>query len=59
MRWPIVYLLILCALPAYPKSGKVTEYFLSNGLKVFVKEDHRVPIAITQICGWKISIKNK
>lgn len=30
-------------------SGKVTEYRLDNGMKVIVKEDHRAPIAVSQV----------
>ncbi len=29
--------------------GKVTEYKLDNGMKVIVKEDHRAPIAVSQV----------
>ncbi len=31
------------------KGGAVTEYMLSNGMKVIVKEDHRAPIAVSQV----------
>lgn len=31
------------------KGGKVTEYRLSNGMEVIVKEDHRAPIAVSQV----------
>ncbi len=30
-------------------AGKVTEYQLDNGMKVIVKEDHRAPIAVSQV----------
>jgi zinc protease len=30
-------------------AGKVTEYNLANGMKVIVKEDHRAPIAVSQV----------
>lgn len=49
MRILIVALFIIITFPAYTKSGDVTEYSLPNGLKVFIKEDHRAPIAITQV----------
>ncbi len=29
--------------------GAVTEYLLKNGMKVIVKEDHRAPIAVSQV----------
>lgn len=45
----IAILLIVAAVPAYTKSGEVTEYTLSNGLKLIVKEDHRAPIVISQV----------
>ncbi len=47
--------LLLCAallgLPAVASSAptKVSEHVLANGLKVLVKEDHRSPIAISQV----------
>ncbi len=31
------------------KGGAVTEYKLDNGMKVIVKEDHRAPIAVSQV----------
>jgi zinc protease len=31
------------------KGGPVTEYQLANGMKVIVKEDHRAPIAVSQV----------
>ncbi|MCP4126550.1 MAG: insulinase family protein [Gammaproteobacteria bacterium] len=31
------------------KGGAVTEYMLPNGMKVIVKEDHRAPIAVSQV----------
>ncbi len=50
------YLLALFfTLPAFAadesatKGGKVTEYKLDNGMKVIVKEDHRAPIAVSQV----------
>ena len=48
MRLIIIALLIAIALPVYAKSGEVTEFSLQNGLKVFIKEDHRAPIVIAQ-----------
>ncbi len=50
------YLLALFfTLPAFAadesatNGGKVTEYKLDNGMKVIVKEDHRAPIAVSQV----------
>ncbi len=52
----LIYLfLLLFTLPAFAvddpavTGGKVTEYKLDNGLKVIVKEDHRAPIAVSQV----------
>ncbi len=48
-------LVLLFTLPAFAadrsavNDGKVTEYKLANGLKVIVKEDHRAPIAVSQV----------
>ncbi|SJM67120.1 M16 family metallopeptidase [Psychrobacter piechaudii] len=33
----------------YPADGSRHEYKLDNGLKVIIKEDHRAPVAMTQI----------
>jgi zinc protease len=35
--------------PAYSDTGKVSEYKLSNGLRLIVKEDHRAPVVVSQI----------
>jgi zinc protease len=50
------YLLVLFfALPVFAadepavNGGKVTEFKLDNGMKVIVKEDHRAPIAVSQV----------
>ncbi len=46
---------LLCAallwLPAFASSAetKVSEHILGNGLKVLVKEDHRSPVAVSQV----------
>ncbi len=34
---------------ATTRSAKVHEYFLKNGLKLIVKEDHRAPVVVSQI----------
>lgn len=54
MRFAYLFLLFLTApvlaaeAPAV-KGGVVTEYKLENGMKVIVKEDHRAPIAVSQV----------
>lgn len=54
MRFSYLFMLLL-ALPAFAeeasaaKGGKVSEYMLDNGMKVIVKEDHRAPIAVSQV----------
>lgn len=40
---------LLLNAPIFAQSGKTTEFMLSNGLKLLVIEDHRAPIAISQI----------
>ena len=35
--------------PAFADTGQVSEYSLSNGLKLIVKEDHRAPIVVSQV----------
>jgi zinc protease len=42
-------LLGILALPPAPGAGEVHEYRLDNGMKVLVKEDHRAPIAVSQV----------
>ncbi len=41
-------MLLILSLPALA-AGEVKEYLLDNGLKVIVKEDHRAPIAVSQV----------
>lgn len=44
--------LALClavALPTLPATAEVHEYRLANGLKLLVKEDHRAPVAVSQV----------
>ena len=44
------WLLLLCLyLPASLSQASVKEYQFDNGLKLIVKEDHRAPIAVTQV----------
>jgi len=45
LRIGFVYML-LAWLPAF---AQVTEYQLSNGMKVIVKEDHRAPVVVSQV----------
>ncbi|EKE00616.1 MAG: hypothetical protein ACD_21C00310G0003 [uncultured bacterium] len=49
MRKLIIALLLAITIPAHATSGKIAEYSLPNGLKLFVKEDHRAPIVVAQI----------
>jgi len=45
LRTGLIYML-LAWLPAF---AQVTEYQLSNGMKVIVKEDHRAPVVVSQV----------
>lgn len=40
--------LVLCML-AFPSWGRTVDTTLANGLKIIVKEDHRVPVAVSQL----------
>ena len=42
-------LLFLSPMLAAQADGKVAEHTLANGLKVLVKEDHRSPVAVSQV----------
>ncbi|MEA3301843.1 MAG: pitrilysin family protein [Pseudomonadota bacterium] len=44
-----VALSALLMLPALASAQKVHEFMLDNGMKLLVKEDHRAPIAVSQI----------
>lgn len=49
MNKRLFWLLLLC-LPALTHAeNKVSEHILKNGLKVLVKEDHRSPVAVSQV----------
>jgi zinc protease len=54
MRFSYLFMLLF-SLPAFAenasmaKGGKVSEYMLDNGMQVIVKEDHRAPIAVSQV----------
>lgn len=48
MRSILTTVVLLVLLPA-AATAKVHEYRLDNGLKVIVKEDHRAPIAVSQV----------
>ena len=41
--------LLFALLPAAAGASAVHEYRLDNGMKVIVKEDHRAPIAVSQV----------
>ncbi len=43
-------LLTACSFIVSAKTQPVFEYSLPNGLKILIKEDHRAPIAIAQLC---------
>jgi len=42
---------VLLCLPVFTSSAetKVFEHTLTNGLKILVKEDHRSPVAVSQV----------
>ena len=45
----ILFALICLPISAHSSSVKVHEHILKNGLKVLVKEDHRSPVAVSQV----------
>ena len=45
----ILFALICAPISAYSAEVKVHEHILKNGLKVLVKEDHRSPVAVSQV----------
>lgn len=45
----LLIVLLICCTSIYASDNPVHEYQLKNGLKVFVKEDHRAPVVITEI----------
>ena len=45
----ILFALICLPISAFSSSVKVHERILKNGLKVLVKEDHRSPVAVSQV----------
>lgn len=45
----IVMSFLLCIFSSQILAANTTEYRLSNGLKVIVKEDHRAPVVISQV----------
>ena len=49
MKRIIISLLLVCAGVADTLAAGVLETRLDNGMKVIVKEDHRAPIAVTQV----------
>ena len=46
LRTSFFFTLLLAWLPAL---AQVTEFQLSNGMKVIVKEDHRAPVVVSQV----------
>ncbi len=51
MRTRVTLLALLCAVLFLPtaNAGEVHEYQLDNGMKVFVKEDHRAPVVASMV----------
>ncbi|ALP51749.1 peptidase M16 [Candidatus Tenderia electrophaga] len=51
MKIKVTCLALLCAVFAVPAgaAAEVHEYSLDNGMKVFVKEDHRAPVVATMV----------
>jgi zinc protease len=50
MRWLLKFLLVMSIITSVCASpGQVSEYQLSNGLKLIVKEDHRSPVVVSQV----------
>lgn len=46
----IIFLCSIClATTVLAKTGQVSEYTLTNGLKILIKEDHRAPVVVSQI----------
>jgi zinc protease len=45
----VILFLIGFMVPAFADTGQVSEYNLSNGLKLIVKEDHRAPVVVSQV----------
>ncbi len=41
--------LALLIAPAWAGDGQVSEFMLDNGMKVIVKQDHRAPVAVSQV----------
>jgi len=47
MRWILSLILLVSSLQAL--AGQTTEYFLRNGLKLIVREDHRAPVVVSTL----------
>ncbi|HID81386.1 MAG TPA: insulinase family protein, partial [Thiotrichales bacterium] len=54
----IILALILTGLPFFVAAQKVSEFYLENGMKVLVKEDHRAPVAVSQV-WYKVGASNE
>ncbi len=49
LKKPVALICLLSTCWVYGVQAQVHEYVLDNGLKLIVKEDHRVPVAISQV----------
>lgn len=49
MRKSFILLLLGLVLPAQLFAATVSEFTLKNGLRLFVKEDHRAPVVVSQV----------
>ncbi len=54
----ILLTLFLVCLAAPVAAQKVSEFMLENGMKVLVKEDHRAPVAVSQV-WYKVGASNE
>jgi zinc protease len=45
----VTLLLVLLSVPVMASDAAVSEFRLDNGMQVIVKQDHRAPIAVTQV----------
>jgi len=54
----IILALTLAVLPVVATAQKVSEFELENGMKVLVKEDHRAPVAVSQV-WYKVGASNE
>lgn len=48
LRW-LCFVFMFVHLSSHASEPKVSEFMLDNGLKLLVQEDHRAPVAVTQV----------